>query len=101
MTTAITLIFFFLMIRRPPSATRTDTLFPYTTLFRSRGLQGSPLRRTPQGPATSPAQRQDQQDRDPRRVQGPDHHSRQGALIHPQTVSRPVDRKSTRLNSSH
>src|SRR3546814_16461767 len=25
----------FLMIRRPPSATRTDTLFPYTTLFRS------------------------------------------------------------------
>src|SRR3546814_1074285 len=28
--------FFFLMIRRPPIATRTDTLFPYTTLFRSR-----------------------------------------------------------------
>src|SRR3546814_15071998 len=26
---------FFLMIRRPPSATRTDTLFPYTSLFRS------------------------------------------------------------------
>src|SRR3546814_19045706 len=26
---------FFLMIRRPPRATRTDTLFPYTTLFRS------------------------------------------------------------------
>src|SRR3546814_14205935 len=30
--------FFFLMIRRPPRSTRTDTLFPYTTLFRS--LQG-------------------------------------------------------------
>src|SRR3546814_2910316 len=28
-------LFFFLMIRRPPRATRTDTLFPYTTLFRS------------------------------------------------------------------
>src|SRR3546814_20589797 len=28
--------FFFLMIRRPPRSTRTDTLFPYTTLFRSR-----------------------------------------------------------------
>src|SRR3546814_6251862 len=28
-------MFFFLMIRRPPSSTRTDTLFPYTTLFRS------------------------------------------------------------------
>src|SRR3546814_20796846 len=27
--------FFFLMIRRPPRSTRTDTLFPYTTLFRS------------------------------------------------------------------
>src|SRR3546814_19942304 len=30
-----TLISFFLMIRRPPRSTRTDTLFPYTTLFRS------------------------------------------------------------------
>src|SRR3546814_17319787 len=29
--------FFFLMIRRPPKSTRTDTLFPYTTLFRSQG----------------------------------------------------------------
>src|SRR3546814_7749814 len=28
-------IMFFLMIRRPPRSTRTDTLFPYTTLFRS------------------------------------------------------------------
>src|SRR3546814_11223237 len=29
------LLCFFLMIRRPPRSTRTDTLFPYTTLFRS------------------------------------------------------------------
>src|SRR3546814_7529955 len=29
------LLFFFLMIRLPPRSTRTDTLFPYTTLFRS------------------------------------------------------------------
>src|SRR3546814_14307276 len=28
-------MFFFLMNRRPPRSTRTDTLFPYTTLFRS------------------------------------------------------------------
>src|SRR3546814_7893452 len=28
------------MIRRPPRSTRTDTLFPYTTLFRSRRLVG-------------------------------------------------------------
>src|SRR3546814_9800938 len=31
--------FFLLMIRRPPRSTRTDTLFPYTTLFRSRPLR--------------------------------------------------------------
>src|SRR3546814_20325690 len=29
------MLFFFLMLRRPPRSTRTDTLFPYTTLFRS------------------------------------------------------------------
>src|SRR3546814_11777160 len=27
------------MIRRPPRSTRTDTLFPYTTLFRSEGIR--------------------------------------------------------------
>src|SRR3546814_17963696 len=32
---------FFLMLRRPPRATRTDTLFPYTTLFRSAILLGN------------------------------------------------------------
>src|SRR3546814_17092677 len=32
------MFFFFLMIRRPPRSTRTDTLFPYTTLFRSVGI---------------------------------------------------------------
>src|SRR3546814_4012437 len=31
---------FFLMIRRPPRSTRTDTLFPYTTLFRSLRAAG-------------------------------------------------------------
>src|SRR3546814_10497797 len=31
----IRLFMFLLMIRRPPRSTRTDTLFPYTTLFRS------------------------------------------------------------------
>src|SRR3546814_20243743 len=34
--------FFFLMIRRPPRSTRTDTLFPYTTLFRSQGRTPPP-----------------------------------------------------------
>src|SRR3546814_13596655 len=30
------------MSRRPPRSTRTDTLFPYTTLFRSKGPNNSP-----------------------------------------------------------
>src|SRR3546814_4900549 len=47
------------MIRRPPRSTRTDTLFPYTTLFRSvrwaavapiRGVRGSSLSRPSQPP---------------------------------------------------
>src|SRR3546814_7517774 len=43
--------FFFLRIRRPPRSTRTDTLFPYTTLFRS------PERRREEQPGTGQAQR--------------------------------------------
>src|SRR3546814_17331601 len=56
-------LFFFLMIRRPPRSTRTDTLFPYTTLFRSR----TPTRRAAlqerarlgvlRGPRQSPCRR--------------------------------------------
>src|SRR3546814_10660028 len=42
------IVFFFLMIRRPPRSTRTDTLFPYTTLFRS-------LLDARSGPAGGPA----------------------------------------------
>src|SRR3546814_18210277 len=38
---SVILLCFFLLIRRPPRSTRTDTLFPYTTLFRS--LQGRVL----------------------------------------------------------
>src|SRR3546814_1742860 len=49
--------FFFLMIRRPPRSTRTDTLFPYTTLFRS------PVRR----------------DRGANRIQARGHHRRRPA----------------------
>src|SRR3546814_15109176 len=32
------------MIRRPPRSTRTDTLFPYTTLFRSAAIRSSEVR---------------------------------------------------------
>src|SRR6266446_10039347 len=61
------LVFFFLMIRRPPRS----TLFPYTTLFRSRHRAGT------RGPAAVPAAH--------RRGKSPARR----------------DRKSTRLNSSH
>src|SRR3546814_13781779 len=39
---ALLCIFFFLMIRRPPRSTRTDTLLPYPTLFRSSVLEQRP-----------------------------------------------------------
>src|SRR6056297_3854979 len=59
------IFFFFLMIRRPPRSTRTDTLFPYTTLFRSgtvrdgrntavrirRGRRWRPVQRLPRSRA--------------------------------------------------
>src|SRR3546814_17794018 len=39
----------FLMIRRPPGSTRTDTLCPYTTLFRSGCAQSRPSHCAPRG----------------------------------------------------
>src|SRR3546814_5110322 len=46
-------LFFFLMIRRPPKSTRTDTLFPYTTLFRSQqGVGGAIACLPPKLPAS-------------------------------------------------
>src|SRR3546814_19104960 len=81
-------VFFFLMIRRPPRSTRTDTLFPYTTLFRSDilaferwALKDSAGREYFDGREASRAYRL-------RTVQ--------------EMVSKlNQDRKSTRLNSSH
>src|SRR3546814_18055164 len=50
----IYVFFFFLMIRRPPRSTRTDTLFPYTTLFRSAGSVDC-CSSTPLGRAVDPS----------------------------------------------
>src|SRR3546814_16444933 len=48
-------LLFFLMRRRPPRSTRTDTLFPYTTLFRSRlGSLARHFRRYPGNDADFP-----------------------------------------------
>src|SRR3546814_8005908 len=54
---------FFLMIRRPPRSTRTDTLFPYPTLFRSeqaarKGLQRPERRLEPQRKCDTPRRHQ-------------------------------------------
>src|SRR3546814_11696715 len=72
---------FLLMIRRPPRSTRTDTLFPYTTLFRS--LRGGARSHWPPSARTTPA---------------PAH--RRARASRSRRRGRP-DRKSTRLNSSH
>src|SRR3546814_20088567 len=48
---------FFLMIRRPPRSTRTDTLFPYTTLFRSATACPGASRPCCRPTATMPARR--------------------------------------------
>src|SRR3546814_20151515 len=83
-------IIFFLMIRRPPRSTRTDTLFPYTTLFRSRARQVGHFYG---------------QDR-ALRGKGSGSSNEVGGVV----MSDPIidddlwdrqDRKSTRLNSSH
>src|SRR3546814_15501650 len=50
---------FFLMIRRPPRSTRTDTLFPYTTLFRSRWIPVLPWRLPSRCNAPARARRRD------------------------------------------
>src|SRR3546814_1870890 len=59
---SVYIIIFFFMIRRPPRSTRTDTLFPYTTLFRSP-RDDRPAAAAPQGlarlraPAAHPSDR--------------------------------------------
>src|SRR3546814_15785561 len=84
-------VFFFLMIRRPPRSTRTDTLFPYTTLFRSGG--GRPAKR-PVRPGL--LYRRHGQEYLWHRLLHADAYRQQVPGIAKRT-----DRKSTRLNSSH
>src|SRR3546814_2364523 len=86
------------MIRRPPRSTRTDTLLPYTTLFRSRALRirGAGLMGRSHD-RISP-------DRgngvfDPDRGESDIATRKEGALISEHAYN--TDRKSTRLNSSH
>src|SRR3546814_16764969 len=98
------------MTRRPPRSTHTDTLFPYTTVFRSPGVvvERSDLlcpsdRREPRQPATDHASSVV----DDRTVHVADRaqHERNADRGTRQAVGRTStvgeDRKSTRLNSSH
>src|SRR3546814_14245463 len=107
------LLFFFLMIRRPPRSTRTDTLFPYTTLFRSaRFLQLSLAQDKHECFAVLFLDNCHQVIAFERLFNG----TIDGAAIYPRVVAQRAlelnaaavilahnhpDRKSTRLNSSH
>src|SRR3546814_20255674 len=98
------------MIRPPPRSTRTDTLFPYTTLFRSFSAQSADLKDSASAKAV--ADRQEAWKSDLPKDEDAlwdwlaalDDASRAALLAH--CVSFGVnalyeDRKSTRLNSSH
>src|SRR3546814_10974333 len=80
----------FLMIRRPPRSTRTDTLFPYTTLFRSRARNVG-IRLTPDGGRATVGRHESQQHPERRGLactvgaQEARHHARpdgEGEVIH-------------------
>src|SRR3546814_12964703 len=59
------------MIRRPPRSTRTDTLFPYTTLFRSKSERARPRRRPRNRRRRSPDRPRWRAGRPPRRIDRP------------------------------
>src|SRR3546814_19230288 len=97
-------LFVFLMILRPPRSTRTDTLFPYTTLFRFSTFISADTALVP------PAVAKDfywDDDTLPAHVLHPRRGRRKSAASTAEaSVKSPVakdarDRKSTRLNSSH
>src|SRR3546814_16122845 len=91
--TVFSSLVFFLMIRRPPRSTRTDTLFPYTTLFRSeiisRHLHHGPVAGLDEGDVGGLHPRLHQQ------------LFADGDDLHDLLTRTDIDRKSTRLNSSH
>src|SRR3546814_15912614 len=91
---------FFLMIRRPPISTRTDTLFPYTTLFRLHA--GDALRCVQRCASLHhhelPADRAVVVGLP---VDAAEHRTRQEHRDAPPAVEPDGDRKRTRLNSSH
>src|SRR3546814_20843319 len=108
------MFFFFLLIRRPPRSTRTATLFPYTTLFRSPASSGEDdlaehVALSHRGEALTGLVHRDGavdqrtrtrgvEELGQRRQLGPGAH---GGADHAELQEEDPDRKSTRLNSSH
>src|SRR3546814_12710975 len=100
------------MLRRPPRSTRTDTLFPYTTLFRSDALALAVDEAHRDGGNGGASQNQQGRlrvfvDADELTVNGRAHerHEWPASPSHPAwngpSHAMPADRKSTRLTSSH
>src|SRR3546814_14316069 len=105
------------MNRRPPRSTRTDTLFPYTTLFRSGHSTAGNGVRTRRSPAILPLSTRNDDHADPvrlpalaERLEGAPaaappraaaSHRARGHLRGRGPARVVPDRKSTRLNSSH
>src|SRR3546814_12030324 len=101
---------FFLMIRRPPRSTRTDTLFPYTTLFRSarcdaaaaqrsRGAEADSQRARPPSPAGHRADRQGPGDGPPHGPQAGPRRLRHQAPFEPRY--RPAGARPGRRHAKH
>src|SRR3546814_18930424 len=98
------------MIRRPPRSTRTDTLFPYTTLFRSSACCCGRTTRARRAAHLRPPDRADLPSHLRTRLRG-DLSLRLEIGLRPHwyvenpmysvNTGRMKDRKSTRLNSSH
>src|SRR3546814_4443437 len=91
----MTWTFFFLMIRRPPRSTRTHTLFPYTTLFRSADVPVPAHGCARRQAAPDAAPRLHRADRDrPRRSRWPQTHA-----AYP--ISAALHRATTRRSEEH
>src|SRR3546814_18436182 len=89
--------FFYLIIRRPPRSTLTDTRFPYTTLFRS---DGKAARARPRGRQAARGQSRRVAVAQLRGRAAADRLRTPAARLHRGRADL-VDRKSTRLNSRH
>src|SRR3546814_16836455 len=73
LSAGLLIVVFFLMIRRPPRSTRTDTLFPYTTLFRSAWTRSPARSATPLLPVLHHRRSQPPARKHPGSAARPDH----------------------------